>query len=198
LTLWKRPYRHLPAGMVPATSWERRQCLIDRTALAMATTLPALAVPAVVVGAISPDAELLRLGEQLDRVIADYNAQQLKDRAEREPFEVEVERVTGIARRNAPAWNEESPAAVAYRDARSTLAKDIPMPLLGRRPPIISPSDPAGCTLASSRLASGTSHDDAKVQGWLREMVWWTRRSWHRQGAGQPFRMTGGLGGKKR
>jgi hypothetical protein len=34
-------------------------------------------------------AELLRLGEQLDRVIADYNAQQLKDRAEREPFEVD-------------------------------------------------------------------------------------------------------------
>jgi hypothetical protein len=49
----------------------------------------------------SPDAELLRLGEYLDRVIADYHAQQLEDRAEREPFEAKVELVTGIARRNA-------------------------------------------------------------------------------------------------
>jgi len=44
---------------------------------------------------------LLRLGEYLDRVIADYHAQQLEDRAEREPFEAKVELVTGIARRNA-------------------------------------------------------------------------------------------------
>jgi hypothetical protein len=74
----------------------------------------------------SPDAELLRLGEQLDRVIADYHAQQLEDRAEREPFEAKVELVTGIARRNAPAWNDESPAAVAYWDARGAVSKTTP------------------------------------------------------------------------
>src|ERR1700730_14361318 len=94
-----------------------------RNALALVATLPALAVPAAVAAMDSPDAELLRLGEQLDQVIKDYNAQQLKDRAEREPFEVEVERVTGIAGHNAPVWDEESPAAVAYYEARSALAR---------------------------------------------------------------------------
>jgi hypothetical protein len=58
-----------------------------RNALALVATLPALAAPAAAAAMGSPDAELLRLGEQLDQVIADYNAQQLKDRADREPFE---------------------------------------------------------------------------------------------------------------
>jgi hypothetical protein len=95
-----------------------------RNALTAVATLPALAAPAAVAGAISTDAELLRLGEQLDRVIADYNAQQLKDRPGRELFEAKVEQVTGVARHNAPAsWDEESPAAVAYYEARSAIAR---------------------------------------------------------------------------
>jgi hypothetical protein len=94
-----------------------------RNALTAVATLPALAAPAAVAAMGSPDAELLRLGEQLDQVIADYNAQQLKDRADREPFEAKVEQVTGIARHNTPAWDEESPAAVAYYEARSAIAQ---------------------------------------------------------------------------
>ena len=71
-----------------------------RKALALVATFPAVASTAALATG-SPDAELLRLGEYLDRVIADYHAQQLEDRAEREPFEAKVELVTGIARRNA-------------------------------------------------------------------------------------------------
>jgi hypothetical protein len=95
-----------------------------RNALALVATLPALAAPAAVAAMGSPDAELLRLGEQLDQVIKDYNAQQLKDRPGRELFEAKVEQVTGVARHNAPAsWDEESPAAVAYYEARSAIAR---------------------------------------------------------------------------
>jgi hypothetical protein len=70
--------------------------------VALVATLPALAVPAAAAAMDSPDAELLGLGKQLDQVIADYNAQQLKDRAEREPFGARVEQVTGIALRDGP------------------------------------------------------------------------------------------------
>jgi hypothetical protein len=102
---------------------EAMSMLNRRNALALVATLPALAAPAAVAAMGSPDAELLRLGEQLDRVIADYNAQQLKDRLRRELFEAKVELVTGIPLRNAPAIADESPAAVAYYDARGALAK---------------------------------------------------------------------------
>jgi hypothetical protein len=82
------------------------------------------AAPAVASLAHNPDAELLNLGEQLNRVIRDYNAQQLKDRPRRAVFEAKVEQVTGIARHNAPvSWDEDSPAAVAYYEARSALAR---------------------------------------------------------------------------
>jgi hypothetical protein len=95
-----------------------------RNALALVATLPALAAPAAVAAMDSPDAELIRLGKQLDQVIADYNAQQLKDRPDRELFEAKVEQVTGVAWHNTPAsWDEESPAAVAYYEARSAIAR---------------------------------------------------------------------------
>ena len=65
--------------------------LIAVRALALVATFPAVASTAALATG-SPDAVLLRLGEHLDRVIADYHAQQLEDRAEREPFEAKVER----------------------------------------------------------------------------------------------------------
>jgi hypothetical protein len=77
---------------------EAMSMLNRRNALALVAMLPTLAAPAAVAGAISTDAELLRLDEQLGRVIADYNAQQLKDRPGRELFEAKVEQVTGIDR----------------------------------------------------------------------------------------------------
>src|ERR1700737_1576798 len=97
---------------------EAMSMLNRRNALALVATLPALAAPAAVAAMGSPDAELLNLGEQLNRVIADYKAQQLMDREQSSAYGAEVERVTGIARKDAPGPDWENPAWVAYHEAQ--------------------------------------------------------------------------------
>lgn len=80
--------------------------LSRRTILASAAALPALAVPAVA-AVDNPDAELLRLGAELDVVERDRAALIASCNKRWEEIQTEAERRTGIARSDAP---DTSPA----------------------------------------------------------------------------------------
>jgi hypothetical protein len=77
-----------------------------RNALTAVASLPVMAVPATITAAGSPDAELLALGREFDRLAQEWVAQRAIDSVRRAAFEVACERATGIAVRDAPVRAE--------------------------------------------------------------------------------------------
>jgi hypothetical protein len=78
-----------------------------------ATALPAVAglsaaIPALASATDNPDAELLALGAQLDRICEQWLAERALDDKDRAIFEARVFAETGIAYRDAPAITDEN------------------------------------------------------------------------------------------
>jgi hypothetical protein len=94
-----------------------------RAVLAGITAAPALAAPALALSDASADAELLELGRQLDPVIEEWRALQLKDRARQMAFEASVIEATGIAFKDAPEIPDHSWPAGSYWDIRNKMAQ---------------------------------------------------------------------------
>jgi len=89
----------------------------------IAATVPAApAVVALTVNPESPDADLLALGVQLDRIAEEVHAQRTIDQASQDAFELKVEKITGIARRDVPAIDENDPSG--YWEIRKAIAQD--------------------------------------------------------------------------
>ncbi|HUI12562.1 MAG TPA: hypothetical protein VL048_03720 [Xanthobacteraceae bacterium] len=81
------------------TTTTSRRTLVVGAAMLPAASLPAFASP---IGPDHPDAELLRLGAELEPIIGEWAAQRALDDAESAALDAAVERATGIARRDAP------------------------------------------------------------------------------------------------
>jgi cell pole-organizing protein PopZ len=89
----------------------------------IAATVPAApAVAALTVNPESPDADLLALGVQLDRIAEEVSAQRAIDQVNQDAFEAKVEERTGIAHGDAPAFDENDPSG--YWEIRKAVAQD--------------------------------------------------------------------------
>jgi hypothetical protein len=82
---------------------------------------PAVALPAV--AAAGADAELLRLGKQLDPLIQEYLAMRAAEEADHEELDSEVEKLTGVSSEDAPSRRmaDVDEAAARYYTIRSTV-----------------------------------------------------------------------------
>ena len=96
-----------------------------RNALTAVATLPALAAPAAA-PAMGYDAELLRLGEDLDQLIREYTDLKKIDRQRSAEFDRQLEALTGVPQKTRPDIDWENPTWVAYSKAMDAVWAVMP------------------------------------------------------------------------
>ncbi len=106
------------------TNLSRRALVRGATALPAVAGLSA-AIPALASAADNPDAELLALSPQLDRICEQWLAQRALDDEDHAIFEARVFAETGIAYRDAPAITDEN-RNTGYWAARDKILEENP------------------------------------------------------------------------